>query len=120
MKKLFTTLISFPLLLLVSCNEPRAGADGYRFGEPEFERNDVEITLVTYPNIRALRKSATDLGVGDASELMAFATYPSDPNIKRCTIHVLDPKYEYQPEWIGHETAHCFYGQWHTSNNDRR
>jgi hypothetical protein len=29
---------------------------------------------------------------------------------------MVDPKVEYQPEFVGHEMLHCFYGQWHKNN----
>lgn len=121
MSKRFLT--AFPLLLLaslsvVSCDIPssRVGADGYSFGDPSFERTEVKVQLVTYKTRAEFMAAAKKRGV-DSLELQAFTELQSP--FDRCIIHVMDPKVQYQPEFIGHELAHCFYGQWHTSNSER-
>jgi hypothetical protein len=106
-------------LLLMSCDVQPVGKDGYRFGEPEFERNDVTIKIVTYDSRQELHQAAKRLGGIEDPNLQAFAQWSPDITIKRCTIHVMNPQVRYEPEWMGHEIAHCFYGQWHTSNNHR-
>ena len=117
MKKL---IFAAPLLLLASCNDSsRTGVDGYSFGEPTFEKNQVTIKIVTYDSIEDLRTEGRKVGATDPN-LAAFAKIPVDPNDNSCTIHVMSPKVSYEPEWYGHEFMHCFYGQWHTSNADRQ
>lgn len=49
--------------------------------------------------------------VDSKREVAAFAIYSvKEP---KCTIYMLDARIRYEPEFIGHEFAHCVYGQWH-------
>jgi len=117
MKKI---LLALSFLALASCNDvSKTGADGYKFGEPSFEKRQVDIELITYDNRAAFLEAGKKLGVNDP-DLMAFAQIPVDSNDNTCTVHVLSPKTSYEPEWYGHEFMHCYYGQWHTSNEDRQ
>jgi hypothetical protein len=110
------------LFLLASCNDTsvnsRKGVDGYTFGEPSFEKNRVTITIVTYSSRKELLEAAKKTGINNR-DLAAFALIPADSNNNTCTVHIMSPKVSYEPEWYGHEFMHCFYGQWHTSNNHR-
>jgi hypothetical protein len=122
MIKQFLTV--FPLVLLASfavasCDIPSQipASDGYSFGTPSFERTKVEVQLVTYKTRVDFLEAARKRNV-KGNEVQAFTELRSPFN--KCTIHVMDPNLQYQPEFIGHELAHCFYGQWHTSNSDRK
>jgi hypothetical protein len=120
MKKLFTAtpLIIIAAFSIVSCNpSPRSSADGYNFGNPTFEKTKVEVQFVTYKTRAEFLEAAKKRNV-DSLELQAFTELRSPFN--KCTIHVMDPRVKYQPEFIGHELAHCIYGQWHTSNSERQ
>lgn len=33
--------------------------------------------------------------------------------IGKCTIFIKDPEWDYEPHMIGHEVAHCIWGEWH-------
>ena len=116
MIKKFIPLAAFAFLL-GSC-EPvaKTGADGYTFGEPQFNNQQVQVTIVTYKNKAELDAAAREKGV-NIPELAAFSVLHPPYNI--CTIHMIDPKVSYEPEFIGHEFAHCVYGQWHTNNESR-
>lgn len=105
-------------LLLFSCEAStnRNGADGYTFGEPSYEKTRVTITLITYKTRKEFLDASKKRGV-KSNTVAAFAELK--PPFDTCTIHVMDPRVKYEPEFYGHELAHCFYGQWHTSNNDR-
>lgn len=104
-------------LLVASCNQPvsNRGADGYQFGDRQYERESVQVKIVTYKTKRefdaALRKYKLP------EETVAFTELY--PPFDTCTIHMVDPAISYEPEFVGHEFLHCAYGQWHTSN-DRR
>lgn len=104
--------------LLVSCdNVPnhRKGADGYYFEKESFTRTDfpVEIVLVKssaeMSKLIATKKNVQ--GTIEPKNVAAFSTIRiHDP---KCTIYMLDPKIQYEPEFIGHELVHCIYGVWH-------
>jgi hypothetical protein len=116
LKKLIT--LSTITLLLASC-EPasKRGADGYSFGQPQYEKQQVQINVVTYKSNADLRAAAKARGV-DIPEIAAFSELR--PPFDTCTVHMVDPRVSYEPEFIGHEFAHCIYGQWHTDNNSRK
>jgi hypothetical protein len=113
--KLLLTFISF--LSLTAC-EPQSnlGSDGYRFGEKQYEQSSVQVNVVTYKTREKLVASAKKLGVNN-EDIAAFAILQK--NGKICTMHIIDPEVSYEPEFIGHEFAHCVYGQWHHNNNSR-
>lgn len=114
-KKLLTTvLLAFTV---VSCKPaPNKGADGYQFGTPQYEKQQVTINVVTYQKRSDLLKEAKKYGA-NSETLVAFSVlkFPFDT----CTVHMVDPRVKYEPEFIGHEFAHCVYGQWHTNNDSR-
>ena len=118
-KKLFVAapLIIIAAFSIVSCNQLPLSADGYNFGNPSFEKSKVEVVFVTYETRAEFIEAAKKRNV-DSLELQAF-TELRDP-FNKCTIHAMDPRVKYQPEFIGHELAHCFYGQWHTNNSERQ
>jgi hypothetical protein len=114
-KKLFTlTFISF---FIVSC-EPvaKTAADGYKFGTPQFSRDEVQIKVVKYNSRQELLRAGKLKGATNP-DLVAFSIL--SPPFNSCTIHMMNPEVEYEPEFIGHELTHCLYGQWHTDNNSR-
>ena len=118
-KKLFVAapLIIIAAFSIASCNQLPLSADGYNFGNPSFEKSKVEVVFVTYETRAEFMEAAKKRGVASL-ELQAF-TELRDP-FNKCTIHAMDPRVKYQPEFIGHELAHCFYGQWHTNNSERQ
>ena len=103
------------LLLLTSCNPaPQKGADGYRFGEKQYEKFTVQINIVTYKSQTDLQKALGNRADVASKDVIAFSELK--PPFDTCTIHMVDPKVTYQPEFVGHEMLHCVYGQWHTNN----
>lgn len=102
------------LLVLAACTvESRAGKDGYVFEKKEFEKTSIKVEMITYKTKAELLKAAKQLNITVESnrELAAFATLR--PSQNACTIHTMDPSKSYEPEFMGHELAHCFYGRWH-------
>lgn len=95
-------------LLLAGCGTD--AADGYQFGKATFEAQQPNITIVTHPTMADLRRAAPP-GTYDKGkvELMAWARIRQDS----CEIHVIDPHVAWKPEWLGHEVAHCVWGEWH-------
>lgn len=101
-------------LALASCDAPTTtGADGYEFAQVEYSQPSVTVEIVTYETITDLRRAAKAAGHDpvDGRELMAWGQLSRDG--KSCTLHVMEPTKRYQPEWIGHEFAHCAWGRWH-------
>lgn len=104
-------------MLLASCNSPAPdqGADGYTFGEKQYERSTVRINIVTYQSRADLQRALGNAGNVDPSNVVAFSVLV--PPFDVCTIHMVDPSVSYDPEFVGHEMLHCVYGQWHKNNN---
>lgn len=104
----------FALALLATVSGANASG-GSRKLQPEFDRREVTVRLVYYPNPRALREAAPSgpqRFIGSArAEVKAWAEI--DLTGGPCTIHVVDPAINYQPDVLGHEFAHCLFGRWH-------
>jgi len=114
-KKAFVSLLTVGLLS--SCDISSApGADGYSFGQKQYVKNSVQIDVVEYSTRQSFNKELARRRLSE--DVVAFAVL-SPPYFNRCTIHMVDPSIEYVPEFMGHELAHCLYGQWHTSNNSK-
>lgn len=98
---------ALPLLLLLSaCGQ---SSDGYRFETAEFERESPGVRVVVHASLAELRKAAPANAQVKGRDLYAWSYITRDA----CEMHIVDPRISYQPEWIGHETAHCIYGRWH-------
>ena len=103
-------LILLLAFALAACG--RQAPDGYSFDRKEFDRSRVEVSVFTYGGEAALRHAAAEMGVQpEGRKLMAFGFV--EKGRAACTVHVVDPAVSYQPEWLGHELAHCLYGRWH-------
>lgn len=103
------TVALFVAIALASCD--RRSADGYTFQRAEFTRDRILVTIVQHPDRAAFEAAARRRGIADREHLAAFASYP--PDRAECTIHVIAIQRSYQPEWLGHEMAHCIHGRWH-------
>lgn len=111
------TLTRFsPLLLLVSCEQPRA-ADNYTFERPQVVLTTPQVTVHTYRNLQALRANAPQHARQSNPDLQAFTIVR--PNSTTCEIHIVAPSpTDYHPELYGHELTHCLYGNFHPSRGD--
>jgi hypothetical protein len=105
---------------LTACKPADSGADGYTFEQGTKPLPQLEIKVVKYPSFEAIKDAyakqpgARRLGVTE--ELQAFSSY----NDKTCTIHMIDPAVNYQPEFFGHELVHCLYGNFHAGQDQAR
>lgn len=99
------------LAILAGCKGP--AADGYKFEGAEYERAHVTLRIVTHDDLPSLRLAALGAGaqVEQGREIMAWSLISGDR--ATCTVHVVNPRRSYAPEWLGHELAHCIYGRWH-------
>ncbi len=102
-------LMILPALALAGCDAP----DGYRFERAEYRAATVQVSIVEHSSLGELQLWAADAGadVGEGREVQAFSVISSDR--RRCTVHIIAPQIDYQPQWLGHEVAHCIYGRWH-------
>lgn len=92
--------------------------DNYYFTGVQYKRSQVEIKLILYSNYDDIAKAAgEDLSVGPNEYIVAFSKNNIKENV--CEIHMIDPEIAYRPEFTGHEMLHCFYGQFHGSNNTK-
>ena len=136
MKKILAILA---LLCLTSCNQTNdielsvtteptpyrvvntkieSALDKYYFTGKQYKKTEVTITLVLYDNYDDLSAAAGNgLKVGPDEYVVAFSKDRLKGN--RCEIHMLDPEVAYRPEFTGHEMLHCFYGQFHGSNETK-
>lgn len=91
-------------------------ADDYRFERKEFEHTTPTIRFVIHKNAKDLIAAAPPETVREVKAyggtLQAWSAL-TGPDLSICTVHIIDPSVSYQPEWIGHEIAHCIYGRWH-------
>lgn len=117
LKKLFTTALLAFAFALTSCDTgSNTGADGYQFGKAQYERQQVQVNIITYQKQSDLLKEAAMHGATSPT-IVAFSVLR--PPFDTCTIHMIDPRVRYEPEFVGHEFLHCAYGQWHTNNDSR-
>lgn len=95
----------------------QAAVDGYVFKSEAraplkmtiyLKRHDSQAALEAEHNVAVERGVAPPVDRG--FELRAFAAMNVDDS---CTIHIVDPNKSYQPEYLGHELLHCYYGAWH-------
>lgn len=97
----------------------RLAADGYYWEKEEYPKKDmVLINLEVARNNSEWTKFVREkLPHRDPQYLGAFATIrtPAGPGEKgpECTIYTKNPEWIYEPEFVGHELLHCFYGNWH-------
>ena len=99
--------LAFAALLVAGCDG--SAPDGYRFKGKEFERAAPGITVVVHPSAEDLRAKAPAAARSEDRLLMAWSVITPTG----CEMHVVDPAKSYQPQWIGHEAAHCIWGRWH-------
>ena len=112
-------LLLLPLLFLLASCESQNSADGYSFGEKQYTQTNLSVNVVVYETKEQFQEEIRRRNlVADGNEIAAFTVlYVNDQS--RCTIHMIDPKADYSPEFVGHEFLHCVYGQWHSSNQSR-
>lgn len=115
MKKALSLLV-LPLLVIgLSANKSPNGfnkaLDGYIFEGKQYSEPSVTISVVLFPSEKELEKWAWEHEYLVPTRTTAFSVLTTDRT--KCTIYMVDPDKDYQPESIGHEAAHCFFGNWH-------
>ena len=94
----------------------RAAEDGYRFGEKEYEKLEFHVTIVLFRDAQEMVKlgrkhgfSRRELAAYSKDGVAAFSILREE----ECIIFMKDADWEYEPEYYGHELAHCIWGRWH-------
>ena len=112
------------MLTLISCS--KKASDKYEFEQKEYTLLDQDIQFVLISNEQEFNNLAREI-VGpefNADNLGAFSRLRlnrQDPNLagSECIVYIKDPDWVYEPEYIGHEIAHCLFGKWHPSQRGK-
>jgi hypothetical protein len=126
MKKIFTFLSGALAALLLSSAPVVAtatsvihrGIDGYYFQNTnkllKTPQSQIVVTIVRHPSYKDLNKHFGEKSPPGFTT-RAYTTWTPDGT--HCTIHMVDPSIDYQPQYIGHEFIHCMYGDFHPSQD---
>lgn len=89
------------------------GEDNYVFERKEWVELKFQTEIVLYSDFESLEEAAEKLKTYPyaGNKFAAFSVFY--PKRKLCVIHMIDPGVEYLPEHIGHELAHCGFGNFH-------
>lgn len=112
------------LLVVTSIQEPLSdpipetftAADDYLFEGKEFEHTDFRLKVVVIPDQKKFDELRSKINP-KGNDVQAFSTINTLTNT--CTIYVKDPTWNYSPEKLGHELAHCVWGRWHNGRDQK-
>lgn len=89
-------------------------SDGYKFERKEWEKEHVHLTVRLLPDQAALVEEGKRRGAHDLDALSGISL--SSKESDDCVVFVVDPdKGGWRPEILGHEVAHCIWGEFHPS-----
>jgi hypothetical protein len=97
------------LILLTGCSESTKISQ-------DFERTELEITVVFHENKEALNDAYNERFGAEVTEKEGFAVYANPGNEPYwCEIHTLRPQKTDDDRMLtmGHELSHCVFGQFH-------
>jgi hypothetical protein len=133
LKFLFSALVALslslgqPLSVMETATEQLAPAkvdepiqyiapDGYYFETATENNSQFYVRIHVYKNYDDLGKAWTKAGGTEFAPGRRVAAFSKRSNDRKtCDIHMIDPKIEYRPQFIGHELVHCTYGSFHSS-----
>lgn len=87
------------------------GSDGYVFNRKEYENTTPGVKFVLLQNSSEMTEVKKKFFGPNWKQVSAFTEW--NPDKGTCTIYIMDPNWQYKPELIGHEVAHCIWGRWH-------
>jgi len=112
-------IVFLATLFLVGCDTSSPskdkGKDRYWFETKEYEKTELGVSVRLYANKADLQLAAKAKGITNWEYIQAFGVLK--PYINSCTIHIVDPMNNYEPEYYGHELAHCIWGKFHNNQN---
>ena len=117
MKKYIILLI----LITTAAQAQRLGGyakDDFKFLQKEIENLTPKVEFILLKNeeeYNSVRKE--HLGV-KWKNVSAFTLWNQEKGT--CKIYIKDPAWSYEPEYIGHEVAHCIWGRFHKGDRGLR
>lgn len=112
--KTLKLLMLAPLVIATAATAQSPGRDGYYFTPSSQAPNlTPQITFVVHSSTEDLRRAmpaSAQVVEGRRIRVRAW----SELKDGKCIVHLIDPMVLYSPELIGHEVAHCVYGQFHS------
>jgi len=114
--KLLTVFMATLFLFGCDTPAPSKSKDHYWFETKEYETTELGVSVRLYANKTDLQSAAKALGIADPESIQAFGALK--PYASSCTIHLVDPMNNYEPEYYGHELAHCIWGRFHEKQNN--
>lgn len=110
------------VILLSSCTQTQintaevsfsrgTASDNYRFLEKEYETLKPGVEFVLMRNQEEYNTVMKKHFGRDWKKISAFTFW--DKQKATCKIYIKDPAWSYEPEYIGHEVAHCIWGRFH-------
>lgn len=110
----FTIAISFAIVGCSNVGVKNAyiyGSDNHKFLEKEYENLSPEVHFILLKNQEEY-DSARKKKLGKQwDSVSAFTLWV--PETGKCTIFIKDPEWQWEPELLGHEVAHCIWGRYH-------
>lgn len=94
-----------------------AASDGYRFVQKDYETLQPGVQFVLMRNEEEYREVMRAQFGNSWKKISAFTSW--NRNKATCKIYIKDPAWEYTPELIGHEVAHCIWGRFHDGENGK-
>lgn len=111
MNRLKATIAGLCILTLTACSS--LGTDGFFFKHKEESNNNINVSVVEYPDQSRLHDKAKEYSLDLNGKLDIYGFNVYKPSENTCIIHIVDPEKTWMPEILGHELAHCIYGKWH-------
>lgn len=113
MKKIMIPALA---LTLGACQSVAVGTDGYRFDRKEYENVTPGVEFVLLQNSKEMAQIRKEFFGADWARVSAFTQWNPEKGV--CKIYIADPDWQYKPELIGHEVAHCIWGRWHVTTGE--
>ena len=98
-------------VLLIGCTTTNRGTDGYSFHKKEYENVTPGVEFVLLQTAKEKAEVQKKFFGTDWNRVSAFTEWNPEEGV--CKIYIMDPYWQYTPELIGHEVAHCIWGRWH-------
>lgn len=118
MKYIVVLLSLFAITGCAGTPKYRYGTDDYKFLVKEYENLSPEVNFILLKD-QAQYDSVRKRELGTKwDSVSAFTLWI--PETGKCTIFIKDPTWEWEPELIGHEVAHCIWGRYHRGKEGLR
>jgi len=85
--------------------------DGHRFLQKEYENLTPGVEFILMKDEDQQKEVLRDVFGRQWKKIAGFTYWNEEKGT--CRIYVKDPAWIYEPEYIGHEVAHCIWGRFH-------